>query len=134
MQKLFYILIFVLLFSLNAFAQKTATATMRISATILSGVTLNHVKAIDVDVNEGNQAISSFEFTTPRHLDSDVEVKEKIILKNEFGDQIEFISESEHQARNGKHRIILKASVELPSTQHMHGHYQGDLTTTINYL
>ncbi len=134
MKHLLYILILTLLSGSDIRAQKTATATMRISATIVSGVTLNHVEAIDLDIYEENSTRSSFEFTTPEHLDSEVETKEKIILVNEFGDQLELATESECQTRNGRHRVNLKASVDSESTQKLKGRYLGNLTTTINYL
>ena len=134
MQKASYISVFIFLFSLNAMAQKTATATMKISATIVSGITLNHVDAIDVSLNEGVENQSNFEFIAPKHIDSDVEIKEKVIIRNEFGDQLELTSESEHHFENGKHRVTLRASVDPSDKKNMKGHYQGSLTTTINFL
>lgn len=134
MQKTLYILIFVLLLSSKAFAQKTVTATMRISATIVSGVTLNHVEAMDVDFNTGIQTHSNLEFTTPKYLDTDVEVTETVVLENEFGDQLELTSESEHRVKDGKHRVTLTATVDPAINQNEPGYYQGSLTTTINYL
>ena len=134
MLKLLYIPIFIFLFSVNAIAQKTTTATMKISATIVSGITLNHGDAIDVSLDEGVQSQSNFEFIAPKHIDSDIEVKEKVLIENEFGDQIELISESEHYIEDGKHWVTLRTSVPHSDKKNMKGHYQGSLTTTINFL
>ena len=134
MKKLLYISILALLFSSNAIAQKTTTATMRISATIVSGVTLNHVEVINVDFNKESRTRSDVEFTTPEHLDTDVKVSESVVLENEFGDQVELTSESEHSTNKGKHKITLTSMVDPSVKDNVSGYYRGNLTTTINYL
>ena len=134
MKNLLYILTLALLLSSNAVAQKTATATMKISATIVSGVTLNPVKAMNVDLKTENQTQNAFEFITPEHLDTEVEVTGTVTLENEFGETLVLISESDHRNDNGKHKITLTSTFDSEIKHNASGQYHGNLTTTINYL
>lgn len=107
---------------------------MRISATIVSGVTLSNVESIDMDLEAGERSSSSFNFTTPRHLDSQVDIENDVVLRNEFGDEIRINSQGNHQVNDGKHQVNLNTELEPLSNKLLKGHYQGNLTTTINYL
>ncbi len=107
---------------------------MRVSATIVSGVTLNNVESINVNLEEENQATSSFDFVTPKYLDSLVDIENLIVLRNEFGGEIKINSQSQHTIDEGTHRVDLNTEVASVEKDKFKGHYQGNLVTTINYL
>lgn len=127
-------LIFACLASSSALAQGTVTATMRVSATIVSGVTLNNVESISVDLENGDRSSGSFNFTTPSYLDSQIDIENDVVLRNKFGDEIRISSQTNHQVDEGRHQVSLNTKIEPLNREHLKGHYQGNLTTTINYL
>ena len=115
-------------------AQGTVTSTMRISATVVSGVTLSNVESINVDLENGERRSGSFNFTTPSYLDSQVDIENDVILRNEFGDEIRISSQGNHQFNDGKHQVNLNTEIEPLNKKLLKGYYKGNLTTTINYL
>ncbi|MFV1885323.1 MAG: hypothetical protein ACMZ7B_12600 [Balneola sp.] len=135
MKTVLYISILLIAFlSEGLVAQGTVTSTMRISATVVSGVTLSNVESINVDLENGERSGGSFNFTTPSYLDSQVDIENDVVLRNEFGDEIRISSQGNHQFNDGKHQVNFNTEIEPLNSKLLKGNYQGNLTTTINYL
>lgn len=128
------ILLLLTVLTTSAFAQKTAVATMRVSATIISGATLNNIEAINLDLTSNVKTGGSFEFLAPNNMETQVDVENSIKITNEFGEVLDLASDSLHQIENGKHLINLNAALTDNSTNNLRGNYYGNVTTTVNYL
>lgn len=134
MKHLVCIFILLFLIQFDAFSQKTATATMRVTATIISGTTLNNVEAISLNLERDSELNTMFKFTAPKNVETDVSIKNSIIAVNEFGDELKLSSSSVHQSEGRIHSVGLNTKVENPSQTVLRGSYEGNIITSINYL
>ncbi len=134
MRKLIYISLLLSLLSFKAKSQGVATATMRVSATIISGATLNNIQAINLDFEDETRSVGGFEFIAPSNADTQVEIENSIIATNEFGDIVTINSNSTLDKEKGKHSISLNATVNQSESNVLRGSYQGNINTIINYL
>lgn len=134
MKYLLSIFILLSLIQIEAPAQKVATATMRVTATIISGATLNNIEAIDLDLERNTESSRVFKFTAPKNIETDVSTKNSIIAINEYGDKLKLSSSSIHESENGTHFVDLNTKVKTPDQIILRGFYKGNIIASINYL
>ena len=132
MKKTFLALIFSLFLSITAHAQ--ASAVMRVSVEIVSGVKAEKVSNLYLSNNplsahDGEVIIS----TTPLS-DTVIFVQENSLLTNAIGETIEVKTDSlvSKNTTSGKHSISISST--LPKSDQINGQYSGSVVTTIIYL
>lgn len=128
------IFLFLICLSQAGVGQGRTNVTMRVSATIISGATLESVESITVKLNTNTEAIGRFEFVTNKYAVTHVETSRMIQLVNQYGDKIELTTDSLHESSNGKHSVNIEASVNPASLNNLKGTYTGAITTTLHYL
>ncbi|MBO6794587.1 MAG: hypothetical protein JJ895_11795 [Balneolaceae bacterium] len=131
--NIYWTFITLLLVSTNISAQKSATAVMNVSVTVVSGVTLSEVNSVDINFDNNTVTEGGFEITTPKHLDADISNQESVVITNQFGESITINSDSTSSVTDDVHSIKLGANFgsELAN---LRGTYEGTLTTTITYF
>ena len=128
------VLAFIGCFSLNeAIAQKTASATMTITVTIVNGVSLSKVEQINIDLENNTINGGQLDFTIPSYIDTDIEVQDTILLKNEFGDEVLVHTDSFHKVDNKLHNVKLNPQLAGIENE-LRGTFKGVVVTTVNYL
>ncbi len=115
-------------------AQGVATATMRVTATIISGATLTNIETINIDFSDTKESTGHFEFIAQKNIDTHISVENSIIAKNEFGDELTLSSNSTHEGNEGVHSVDFSAKILEKDNKDLRGNYFGSLKTTINYL
>jgi len=115
-------------------AQGVATATMRVTATIISGATLTNVNTINIDFSDRNESTGHLEFIALMNIDTHVSVEDSIIAKNEFGDELTLSSYCTQEGNGGVHSVDFNAKILTTNNKRLRGNYFGSLITTINYL
>lgn len=130
--KILAILLGTVLLTNSAQAQKTSTATMRVTVTVLSGATLTDVTPLELDFEKNEIKGGDFSFTAPMNAAADVSVTENVLLKNEFGEEISLKSDSLHKVEDNLHKV--NVGVDLSQTEALNGHYEGTIVTTVYYL
>ena len=113
-------------------AQKTATATMRVTVTVLSGATLTDVTPLEMDFNNNEVKGGTFRFTAPVNADTEVTISEDVTLKNQYGEELTLKSDSLHKIENNIHEVDI--DVDLPRERNLNGQYTGTVVTTVYYL
>jgi hypothetical protein len=134
MKNLALILFFILATSIHAQAQRTATATMRVSATIVSGATLSNSEMININLKNNLMAGGTISLVTPQNIETEIEVNDTIVLKNQFGETIEFSSESIKATEAGRTTLELLTSPLSSPTSTPKGIYTGELIASVQYL
>ncbi len=107
---------------------------MRVSATIISGSTLETVELVTVGLNSKTDAVGRIKFVTTKHVEAHVETSSSAQMINQYGDMIELSTDSLHEAENGRHSVDIKATIETKLPSGLKGTYKGTITSTINYL
>tara|TARA_R110000868_G_scaffold235273_6_gene489083 strand:+ start:32572 stop:32976 length:405 start_codon:yes stop_codon:yes gene_type:complete len=134
MKHLITILILFSFFQIETLAQGVATATMRVSATIISGATLTNVRVNELSLNDSNESIGGFDFKAPKNVDTYVSLENSVIAVNEFGDELILSMSSILENENGNHTIDLNTQIDDSDEKILRGNYKGSITTSINYL
>ncbi len=129
----YWTFIILLLVSTNILAQKSATAVMNVSVSVISGVTLSEVNAVDINFDDHTVTQGGFEFTTPKNMDAQIVNQESVVITNEFGESITISSDSSSTTSNDVHSVKLGADIGNHVAS-LRGTYQGTLTTTISYF
>lgn len=129
-----FILLILVLGSTKTMAQSTATATMRISATIVSGATLEGVNAIEFDFLTNSKTKGLLEFKISKNIDTHIESSSEATLMNQNGDFFSAdLSEMHHKIGN-KNLIEFNTDFNDIDSETLEGTYTGEIVTTINYL
>lgn len=123
-----------LLTSLNTRAQGTASATMRVSATVVSGVTLANSQQININLQNDEITGGTFTLTTPENLDTEITIEEQLILKNEFGEVITYNPGTKLQSSDKNKFFELLASPNSQDRKSLKGTYTGELIASVQYL
>lgn len=113
-------------------AQKTATATMRVTVTVVSGATLTNVTPLEVDFEKNEIKGGNFRFIAPVNTDTEVTVSENVTLKNQYGEEITLKSDSLHKIEKDIHEVDI--DVDLPQKRKLNGQFTGTVITTVYYL
>lgn len=129
----YWTFIILLLVSTNILAQKSATAVMNVSVSVISGVTLSEVNAVDINFDDKTVTQGGFECTTPKNMDAQIVNQESVVITNEFGESITINSDSSSTTSNDVHSVKLGADIGTQVAS-LRGTYQGTLTTTISYF
>jgi hypothetical protein len=129
----YWTFIILLLVSTNILAQKSATAVMNVSVSVISGVTLSEVSTVDINFDDNTISEGGFEITTPKSMDAQIVNQESVVITNEFGESITIGSDSSSTIDNDVRFVTLGADIGQP-TANLRGTYQGTLTTTISYF
>lgn len=132
-QMKYWTFITLLLISGSAFAQKSATAVMNVSVTVISGSTISDVQNVNIDFD--NQVVTSggFEIQTSQNIDTAIENDGLVTLTNQFGESITIESDSSLISQNNTQRVNVSAKLD-DSIANLRGAYQGTMTTTIAYF
>ena len=129
----YWTFITLLLLSGSAFAQKSATAVMNVSATVISGSTISDVQNVNIDFNNNTVSSGGFEINTSKNIDTAIENDDLVTLTNEFGESITIEPDSSLISENTTQRVNLSAKLD-ESLANLRGAYQGTMTTTIAYF
>ncbi|MBO6535500.1 MAG: hypothetical protein JJ966_04715 [Balneolaceae bacterium] len=129
----YWTFIILLLVSTNILAQKSATAVMNVSVSVISGVTLSEVSTVDINFDDNTISEGGFEITTPKSMDAQIVNQESVVITNEFGESITIGSDSSSTIDNDVRFVTLGADIGQP-TANLRGTYHGTLTTTISYF
>lgn len=113
-------------------AQKTATATMRVTVTVVSGATLTNVTPLEVDFEKNEIKGGNFRFIAPVNTDTEVTVSENVTLKNQYGEELTLKSDSLHKIEKDIHEVDI--DVDLPQKRKLNGQFTGTVITTVYYL
>lgn len=132
-QMKYWTFITLLLLSGSAFAQKSATAVMNVSATVISGSTISDVQNVNIDFNNNIVSSGGFEINTSKNIDTAIENDDLVTLTNEFGESITIEPDSSLISENTTQRVNLSAKLD-GSLANLRGAYQGTMTTTIAYF
>ena len=132
-QMKYWTFITLLLLSGSAFAQKSATAVMNVSATVISGSTISDVQNVNIDFNNNTVSSGGFEINTSKNIDTAIENDDLVTLTNEFGESITIEPDSSLISENTTQRVNLSAKLD-GSLANLRGAYQGTMTTTIAYF
>lgn len=129
----YWTFIILLLVSTNILAQKSATAVMNVSVSVISGVTLSEVSTVGINFDDNTISEGGFEITTPKSMDAQIVNQESVVITNEFGESITIGSDSSSTIDNDVRFVTLGADIGQ-QTANLRGTYQGTLTTTISYF
>ena len=99
------IFFFLLALSQNGVAQGSTSVTMRVSATITSGATLETVQPITLKLDSDTETTGTFEFVTTKYTVTHVETSNTTELTNQYGDNINLTTYSLHKSKNGRHSV-----------------------------
>lgn len=113
-------------------AQKTATSTMRVTVTVVSGATLTNVTPLEVDFEKNEIKGGNFRFIAPVNTDTEVTVSENVTLKNQYGEELTLKSDSLHKIEKDIHEVDI--DVDLPQKRKLNGQFTGTVITTVYYL
>ncbi len=113
---------------------KSTSAVMRVSATIVSGATLETVQPITIKLDTNTETSGRFEFVTTKHAVTHVETSSYAQLTNQYGEKINITTDSLHKSKNGRHSVDIEARIDQNSAANLKGTYTGSITTSINYL
>lgn len=121
----YWTFIILLLVSTNILAQKSATAVMNVSVSVISGVTLSEVSTVDINFDDNTISEGGFEITTPKSMDAQIVNQESVVITNEFGESITIGSDSSSTIDNDVRFVTLGADIgqptatcEAPTTAH----------------
>lgn len=132
-QMKYWTFITLFLISGSAFAQKSATAVMNVSVTVISGSTISDVQNVNIDFENQIVTAGGFEINTSKNIDTAIENDELVTLTNEFGESITIEPDSSLISENMTQRVNLSAKLD-DSIANLRGAYQGTMTTTIAYF
>ncbi len=113
-------------------AQKTATATMRVTVTVVSGATLTDVTPLEMDLVNNEVKGGTFRFTAAANTDAEVTISENVTLTNQYGEELTLKSDSLHKIEKNIHEVDI--DVDLPQKRKLNGQFTGTLVTTVYYL
>lgn len=134
MKYLLALFILLSLLQLEVFAQKVATSTMKISATIVCGTTLDSIDAMNLNLKRDTESRRVFKFIAPKNIETSVLTENSVIARNEFGDKLKLVASSIHESKNGTHSVDLSTKVENPNQAILRGSYTANIKTSINFL
>ncbi len=134
MRAFILIFFFLLVLSQDGVGQGSTSVTMRVSATIISGATLETVESITIKLDTNTETTGRFEFVTNKHAVTHVETSNTTELTNQYGDKINLNTDSLHKSSNGRHSVDIEAKIDQTNQADLKGTYTGSITTTINYL
>ncbi len=126
-------LVALLFLSTHVFGQKTATAVMNVTATIVSGSTLSEITDMDINFEEKSVTAGGFELLTAKTQETQIENAALVTLQNEYGDEITIIPNSQSKETDGLQNVRILADIDEINPA-MRGTYTGILTTTISYF
>ncbi len=126
----FFILLTV---SSGVFAQKSATAVMNVSVTVVSGATISEVQGLEINFDAQEVQSANFSFNTSNHVDTYVASASTFTVTNQYGESITMEADDHIQDQNDIRSVNI--GTKLSDTQQdLRGQYQGNLTTTIAYF
>ena len=114
-------------------AQKTATAVMNVSVTVISGTQVSDIHNLDINFDEHTVEAGSFEITTAKNVETSIQNEPTITLTNQFGDEITVESDSTLLTDSNTHKVNVGAKLD-PGFTNLRGMYSGTITTTIAYF
>lgn len=119
-------------------ANAQVTAVMQAKVEIVSGAGLTLMENSFIDLNSKNLIeevnAGSFSLVSAPGADVSVYLQNGSVIKNEFGEEIEFESLDLDKESNesGQHHISVNGKVK--SDQLLNGHYKGSITAVVEYL
>lgn len=129
----YWTFITLMLISGSAFAQKSATAVMNVSVTVISGSTISSVQNVDINFDDNSVTTGGFEINTSKNIDTSIENDSFVTLTNEFGESITVESDSSLISDNKIQKVNVGAKID-EDLDDLRGTYQGTITTTIAYF
>ena len=132
-QMKYWTFITLMLISGSAFAQKSATAVMNVSVTVISGSTISSVQNVDINFDDNTVTTGGFEINTSKNIDTSIENDSFVTLTNEFGESITVESDSSLISDNKTQKVNVGAKID-EDLDDLRGTYQGTITTTIAYF
>ena len=129
----YWTFITLLVVSGNLFAQKSATAVMNVSVTVISGSTISQVQNVDIDFENQTVTTGGFEVKTSENVDTTIENEPLVTLTNEFGESITVESDSSLIDDDSSRKVNVGAKLDKQLAD-LRGTYQGTITTTIAYF
>ena len=132
-QMKYWTFITLMLISGSAFAQKSATAVMNVSVTVISGSTISSVQNVDINFDDNSVTTGGFEINTSKNIDTSIENDSFVTLTNEFGESITVESDSSLISDNKIQKVNVGAKID-EDLDDLRGTYQGTITTTIAYF
>lgn len=121
-------------FSTLAHGQRTTTATMRISATVISGATMQNSNQININLKNDIMTGGTITFNAPDDIDTQVTVEPTITLSNENGETIIYKSDTLHEVIGSTHILELLTSPLPDQNRPQTGMFRGELIASVNYL
>ncbi len=130
---IYWTFIILLAVSSGVFAQKSATAVMNVSVTVISGSTISEVNQMEINFDENEVNTGGFEITTPKNMDTLIDSDNSIVLTNQFGESITIDAQNSIFENDSQQSVNIGAKLD-ESVAGLRGQYQGNLTTTIAYF
>ena len=132
-QLKYWTFITLLLISGSALAQKSATAVMNVSVSVISGSTITSIQNVDIDFDNQTVTTGGFEIKTSNNTDTSIINEEFVTLTNQFGESITVESDSSLISYNKTRKVNVGAKLDGQIAD-LRGTYQGTITTTIAYF
>jgi len=121
-------------FTTLAHGQRTATASMRISATVVSGATMNNSNQININLKNDIMTGGTITFNAPDDIDTQITVEDTFTLSNEKGETITYESDTFHEIVGTTHVLELLTSPLPDQNRPQSGMFRGELIASVNYL
>lgn len=130
---IYWTFIILLTVSSGVFAQKSATAVMNVSVTVVSGATISEVQGLEINFDAQEVQSANFSFNTSNQVDTYVASASTFTVTNQYGESITMEADDHIQDQNDVRSVNI--GTKLSDTQQdLRGQYQGNLTTTIAYF
>lgn len=130
---IYWTFIILLLASSEVSAQKSATAVMNVSVTVVSGVTVSDVHNLEIDFDAKEVQNANFSIDTSNNIDTFVASPSSFTITNQYGESVTMNSVNYIDQDDEQKSVNIGAKL-ADSSSELRGQYQGNLTTTIAYF
>lgn len=130
---IYWTFIILLTVSSGVFAQKSATAVMNVSVTVVSGATISEVQGLEINFDAQEVQSANFSFNTSNQVDTYVASASTFTVTNQYGESITMEADDHIQDQNDVRSVNIGTKFS-DTQQDLRGQYQGNLTTTIAYF
>lgn len=133
MKNTLVVLISLLVVSLHTHGQRSASSVMRVSAKVVSGVTITNSSPLQLNLSNNSVSRGKITLKTPEHEAINTSVSRFIEVKNELGDSISITSEVSVERDKGITILDVTAFQDQPVDTTRQGLFTGTMIASVEY-